>query len=453
MNISIIGAGSFGSALAQELSRNPDNQLQLLFQNEEDASSFNKTMSNEKYFPGYRFYNDIKGICSWEKVKGSQVIFLAIPSNAIDIVAKKLQQALTGDELIINLVKGIHESGKTIVEYLQDFLNHHNIVSLKGPSFGEELILGQATLLTLGFTKRHQLKTVQRITSGTNIYLDYTQDIKGVELLSTLKNIYAIVIGAVDARHNGANTRFLILTKAISEIRLILRHLGGDENTIFLGCGLGDISLTSLNDMSRNRTLGLLIGKGFYNPSYETDSVVLEGLKTLQLIEKVIPDTIMEQLPILLQIKSFFLKKQTSALNFDFNQLFNKNYKTVLTYGTYDLLHYGHLEILRRAKELGDRLIVGLSTDEFNEIKGKKCVFPYEKRRGFLESLSYVDLVIPESSWEQKVHDVQTYEVDVFVMGHDWSGKFDFLQVYCEVQYFPRTAGISTTKLKKIISE
>src|SRR5699024_6355178 len=141
------------------------------------------------------------------------------------------------------------------------------------------------------------------------------------------------------------------------------------------------------------------------------------------------------------------------ALQLDFEKLFKNKYKTVLTYGTFDLLHFGHLEILRRAKELGDELIVGLSTDEFNESKGKKCEFPYEKRKEFLESLSYVDKVIPEDNWEQKVKDVQNYEVDTFVMEHDWEGKFDFLKQYCKVHYFPRTKGISTTHIKEIMNK
>ena len=123
----------------------------------------------------------------------------------------------------------------------------------------------------------------------------------------------------------------------------------------------------------------------------------------------------------------------------------------VLTYGTFDLLHYGHLEILRRAKELGDRLVVGISTDEFNKIKGKKCQISYQKRKEFLEAVDYVDLVIPESEWEQKEQDIINNEIDIFVMGDDWEGKFDDLKEYCEVIYLPRTIGISTTKLKSIL--
>ena len=124
--------------------------------------------------------------------------------------------------------------------------------------------------------------------------------------------------------------------------------------------------------------------------------------------------------------------------------------KRVITYGTYDLLHYGHINLLRRAKEYGDYLIVALSTDEFNwNMKHKKCYFTYEERKQMLESIRYVDLVIPEENWEQKKTDAALYHIDVFVMGDDWAGKFDFLKDQgVEVVYLPRTPEISTTQIK-----
>jgi len=123
--------------------------------------------------------------------------------------------------------------------------------------------------------------------------------------------------------------------------------------------------------------------------------------------------------------------------------------KKVITYGTFDMLHYGHINLLRRAKELGDYLVVVLSTDEFNwNMKQKKCYFTYEERKMVLEAIKYVDEVLPENNWEQKVTDVQENDIDVFVMGDDWEGKFDFLKEYCEVVYLPRTEGISTTQIK-----
>ncbi len=128
--------------------------------------------------------------------------------------------------------------------------------------------------------------------------------------------------------------------------------------------------------------------------------------------------------------------------------------KKIITYGTFDLLHYGHINLLRRAKALGDYLIVALSTDEFNwNSKQKKCYFAYEQRKQLLESIRYVDLVIPETCWEQKVSDVQEFKVDTFVIGDDWKGEFDFLKDYCEVVYLSRTPEISTTQIKKELSK
>ena len=123
--------------------------------------------------------------------------------------------------------------------------------------------------------------------------------------------------------------------------------------------------------------------------------------------------------------------------------------KKVITYGTYDLLHYGHIELLKRASELGDYLIVCLSTDEFNHnAKNKTCYYNYDTRKKMLEAIRYVDLVVPEDNWEQKKDDVIKYDVNTFVIGDDWKGKFDFLNDKCEVVYLERTEGISSTQIK-----
>ncbi len=129
--------------------------------------------------------------------------------------------------------------------------------------------------------------------------------------------------------------------------------------------------------------------------------------------------------------------------------------KRVITYGTFDLLHYGHIHLLKRAKELGDYLVVAVSTDEFNwNQKKKTCYFTYEQRKTLVEAIRYVDLVIPETCWEQKRSDVKEYHIDTFVIGDDWKGKFDFLREEgAEVVYLPRTPEVSTTKIKKEINE
>lgn len=125
--------------------------------------------------------------------------------------------------------------------------------------------------------------------------------------------------------------------------------------------------------------------------------------------------------------------------------------KTVITYGTFDILHIGHISLLKRAKMLGDRLVVGLSSDEFNQGKHKSSLLNYENRKVVLESIRYVDEVFPEISWEQKKDDIQRYRADIFVMGDDWTGKFDFLAPYCEVHYLARTPEISTTDIKQAL--
>ncbi len=127
--------------------------------------------------------------------------------------------------------------------------------------------------------------------------------------------------------------------------------------------------------------------------------------------------------------------------------------KIVLTYGTFDMFHIGHLKLLERLSKLGDKLIVAVSSDEFNLIKGKKTLIPYDQRASIVEAIKYVDMVIPEHHWEQKVEDIKKYNVDIFSMGHDWEGKFDELKEFCEVVYLPRTEGISTTQLKDSLNK
>ncbi|HEX5361551.1 MAG TPA: glycerol-3-phosphate cytidylyltransferase [Fluviicoccus sp.] len=125
---------------------------------------------------------------------------------------------------------------------------------------------------------------------------------------------------------------------------------------------------------------------------------------------------------------------------------------TVLTYGTFDLFHRGHLRLLERLSGLGDKLVVAVSTDEFNARKGKKALYSYEDRAAIVGAIKHVDLVIPENDWEQKIEDVKKYNVDVFAIGDDWAGKFDFLKAHCDVVYLPRTEGISSTQLRHLLS-
>jgi glycerol-3-phosphate cytidylyltransferase len=123
----------------------------------------------------------------------------------------------------------------------------------------------------------------------------------------------------------------------------------------------------------------------------------------------------------------------------------------VLTYGTFDMFHIGHLNLLKRAKELGDRLFVGVSTDEFNKIKGKKTLIPFEDRKEIVKAIRYVDEVFAEKDWDQKIEDIKKYDIDILVMGDDWKGRFDHFKSYCDVVYLPRTEGISSSYLKEAL--
>ena len=123
----------------------------------------------------------------------------------------------------------------------------------------------------------------------------------------------------------------------------------------------------------------------------------------------------------------------------------------VITYGTFDTFHYGHLCLLKAARELGDHLTVAVSTDEFNNTKGKKCVFDFKQRQQWVNSIKYVDMTIMEENWEQKINDIVEHNISTFTIGDDWKGRFDFLQDYCEVVYLPRTVGISSTGIKGLL--
>jgi glycerol-3-phosphate dehydrogenase (NAD(P)+) len=158
------------------------------------------------------------------------------------------------------------------------------------------------------------------IIQGTALHLDYTTDIRGVEALSVLKNIYALVLGVVDAKYNSPNTRFMILTKAFSETRGLLKSLGGADDTLFLACGFGDLCMTSLNDLSRNRTLGLLIGKGFFSVDYKSNSVILEGLNAIEMFHDLIEEDVLKELPLFNKLYNFFANKE-SELEFMFDEL------------------------------------------------------------------------------------------------------------------------------------
>ena len=278
MNIIVFGAGTFGTAIAKALSSNNKNNVLLFSENQSKVNEINSFNTNKSCFPNKHLPISVRATNNNDDLRYADVIFIAYPSNIVIDKIQKFYKKFKNNVLIVNLSKGLLEGGTTVVECIKKEFKLKNIVTLKGPSFAIELMDYANTLLTLGYTTQDQLNTISEIIKNSVLHIDFTNDIRGVEILSSLKNIYAIFLGIVDAKYNSSNTRFMILTKAFSEVRLILKELGGCESTLFLSCGFGDLCLTSLNDLSRNRTLGLLIGKEFYNEDYKSNSVILEGL-------------------------------------------------------------------------------------------------------------------------------------------------------------------------------
>ncbi len=288
-NIVILGAGSIGTALGNSLAEREDLKVSLLSIEEDVVETISREHINQHYFPNIRLNPRLKATTNEHLLADSDIVLLAIPSATVVNYLLKLQPLLPPDAILVNLAKGFGSHNQIISECLKDHLPNP-LCALKGPSFAREIINNIPTAFTLAALEESVIKQVAPIFPGTNLYIDQSTDLHGVELLSILKNIYAIIIGIVDANFNSPNLRFLVFTKAFNEMRKILLHFGGKEETMFNYCGIGDFGLTALNDLSRNRTLGLLIGKGFFTEDI-SGKVVLEGRIAMNVfLEKLIED-------------------------------------------------------------------------------------------------------------------------------------------------------------------
>ncbi len=320
MNILVLGAGTFGTAIANELSVNTENNVVLFSRNQEKVEEINTLNTNRSCFPNKHLSKYLKASNDLNAISKVDIIFIALPSSVIIENLIKLKSYFSEGVLFVNLSKGLYAEGITIVDSVKKALGTDNVVTLKGPSFAVEVMEHAATLLTLGYSSDNQYNQINQVIKDTSLHIDCTTDIRGVEMLSVLKNIYALVLGVVDAKYNSPNTRFMILTKAFSEVRVLLRAMGGSDDTLFLACGFGDLCMTSLNDLSRNRTLGLLIGKGFFSADYKSNSVILEGLRAIDMFHSLVDEEVNEKLPIFNKLYSFFENKETE-LEIEFNEL------------------------------------------------------------------------------------------------------------------------------------
>ena len=423
-----------------------------------------------------RFTKSIQEVC-----QDQDVLIFAVASVYVRSTASKAAAYIPDDQIIVDVGKGI-ETGTllTLSEVIKDELQkdgtHQGIqlVALSGPTHAEEVALDMPTLIVSACTNLEVAEKIQDIFSNTCMRVYTNIDVKGVELCGALKNIIALASGISAGLGYGDNAKAALITRGMAEITRLGLEMGCVDQTFAGLSGMGDLIVTATSVHSRNNRAGYLIGQG-KKPEEAVKEVgmVVEGINALPAAMKLSKQYDIE-LPIISAVdavinhdadpaeavaalmqreKKTELTKSVQEIHFESNLLKNTRktgMKRVITYGTFDLLHYGHINLLKRARALGDYLIVVVSSDEFNwNEKHKKCYFTYEQRKHLLESIRYVDLVIPEENWEQKRSDMHEYHVDTFVMGDDWKGKFDFLKEEgVEVVYLPRTPEISTSQIK-----
>jgi len=303
-NIVIAGAGSIGTAIGNTLS-NDGHHVTLHTIEDHVAESINTRHVNPDYFPNSRLSEGLKATTDISVLKEAKLLFLAIPSIiTVDFVLQN-KEYIGDDVLLINLAKGFGCGKMTITACLEKMVDNP-VGTMKGPTFAREIMNTNPTAMTFATRDEKHFSMIGDLFEDTPLFLDYTTDVEGVEYLSILKNIYAIILGIVDANFDSPNLRFLILTRAFDEMRRIMTSMGGQESSIFRYCGYGDFSLTALNDLSRNRTLGLLIGKGFFSKDI-SDKVVLEGKMAVSTFcEMILENSGAEDYPLIFELHKIF---------------------------------------------------------------------------------------------------------------------------------------------------
>ncbi|MBL7904576.1 MAG: hypothetical protein JNL22_06095 [Bacteroidales bacterium] len=275
LNVCIAGAGTIGTALGQVLAEKENLRVSLLSVEADVVNDINKQHINTAYFPQIRLNPALTASMDNNLLKDAAIVFLAIPSVVVVSYVNSIKPFLNPDALLVNLAKGFGNDRETITTVLGRQVSNR-VCTMKGPTFAREMINHIPTSMTVGSEDESVYALLNEVFSGTSVHTDYSNDVTGVEILSILKNIYAIIVGIVDAHFDSPNLRFMIFTRAFNEMRQVLLRFGGKQETMFRYCGIGDFGLTSLNDLSRNRTLGLLIGKGFFTDDI-SGKVVLEG--------------------------------------------------------------------------------------------------------------------------------------------------------------------------------
>ena len=482
-SIGVLGAGTWGAALARMLC-NSGHEVTVWSISQDEVNTLSSTrqhknLPNCEIPEGIVFTTDISIAC-----RDKDILLCAVPSVFVRSTIATAKPFIRSDQIIVDVAKGIEaETLSTMTGVIRDELSdgqHGNvkIVALSGPTHAEEVAQDLPTTIVSACEDIATAELVQEVFSNTCMRVYTNTDVRGVEICGALKNIIALAAGISAGLGYGDNTKAALITRGLAEIERLGIAMGCQEQTFSGLAGMGDLIVTATSRHSRNNRCGYLIGQGYgVADAIRQVGMVVEGINALPAAIKLAKKNDVD-MPITRAVNEIVNGKATASdavkmlmgrekktellkpgLDTSFENAVLRNAKTrgdqgmkrVITYGTFDLLHYGHINLLRRAKALGDYLIVVISSDEFNwNEKHKKCYFTYEQRKALVEAIRYVDLVIPEESWSQKRTDMHEYHIDTFVMGDDWKGKFDFLKEEgVEVVYLPRTPEISSSQIKK----
>jgi glycerol-3-phosphate dehydrogenase (NAD(P)+) len=282
MNVVVIGGGSFGTAIACAIAQSTA-EVTLLVRSRQQEESINLHRRNAKYLPDYKLPKRVKASTRRECLKKADVVFLALPAHAIEATCRGIASLLKRNAIVINLAKGLHEKHFTLDKAMARALGGRHIGTLKGPNFARPMLQGAPSGMTLAMNAPARAKDIHPLFRNSAVVLEDWHDMSAVEFIGATKNVLAIIMGISDATEDNPNTRFLVIQKILREAHLLLETFRFHPGVLYTFAGSGDLLMTSLSDSSRNRTLGLLIGRGFEFAS-SASGPVLEGRRTIGII-------------------------------------------------------------------------------------------------------------------------------------------------------------------------
>ena len=313
--ILIVGGGAYGTAIACTLASRSVNEIMMLVRSDEQAETINNLRVNKIYLPDFKLPKAVKATTNSQVIQEASIVFLALPANNVIQFVKAHSSLIQSSSIVINLAKGLDEKYLTLDRAFLSVMKDVTFGALKGPNFARSLLTYAPSGMTMAFShnEKESEERVRKIFSRSNVSLELWKNVTEVEFIKKKKNVFAIVVGVCDAIEENPNTRFLILKKVINEAHKLLVANGFNPGVLLTYAGIGDLLMTAMNDSSRNRTLGLLIGRGF---EFATQAAgpVMEGRRTISLLSATLEKDL-EDYPILHNLKKLF-EQEISAVAF-----------------------------------------------------------------------------------------------------------------------------------------